>query len=758
MNRNDATKLARNLLDKHGLSDYGVRLVTDINANFLGKCDYNHKCIYLNAHHIDQHHEKLVTDTILHEIAHALTPNHQHDATWIAKASEIGCIDLSACASFGLDAAAIDAIRSGHVVEVSFEMVDVKSTITTQELKPKHTIHKLQDLCPTCGKVAKEIAQIVTVEKVRNYVCTNKIHDRHLFKSLVGKPANCNICNKPTILLADEKIIEKDVQLTMLNCGHVIRKIIPKATPYGEFITQGKGDLKCKHEWTNIDRPTECVNCGAFKLYPFQVEGSQAIEKGLALNRGFALFDDVGLGKTVQPLPVLFYHSKERMPYLLVGKAGPKYQYLKEFVNWLGPAHFPQVINTAKDALIPGLSGYIISYAALRKFDLNKFVEIGIKTIILDECQAISNPDASQTQAVRELIKLTDAKVIPTSATPWKNRGTELFVALNILDPKKFYSFEDFKRIHVDTYTENNKTKIGGIKNPTRFKEFIKHICIRREAEIVMPQLPKTNRTKYYCKVPDHAKFALQSEVNNLVKMYNEAVIGGEDPNSFKNNAKIMQSLMRMRQIVGVAKVPATIEAAEKFLEESDKKLVIFLHHKECAAMVEEQLKTLFKEYDDAPKLLVLLAKNDSMERTRIQDEFNNSKRAFMIASTLASGEALNLQTGSDCIMMERQWNPANEEQAEGRFKRIGQMSKHINAIYVEAEDSIDSHLDRIVHRKRIQFRKVMNHEFLADNDMLPCSICASTRAEHDIKWNEGSIITELVQSIVASHNKKKAA
>ena len=35
--------------------------------------------------------EKEVTNTILHEIAHALTPGHHHDRVWKAKAREIGC-------------------------------------------------------------------------------------------------------------------------------------------------------------------------------------------------------------------------------------------------------------------------------------------------------------------------------------------------------------------------------------------------------------------------------------------------------------------------------------------------------------------------------------------------------------------------------------------------------------------------------------------------------------------------------------------
>jgi len=56
---------------------------------------------------------------------------------------------------------------------------------------------------------------------------------------------------------------------------------------------------------------------------------------------------------------------------------------------------------------------------------------------------------------------------------------------------------------------------------------------------------------------------------------------------------------------------------------------------------------------------------------SQVVDQFkDNSNCRIMLASTLAAGEGLNLQFCSFYIMMERQWNPANEEQPEGRFSR----------------------------------------------------------------------------------------
>lgn len=316
------------------------------------------------------------------------------------------------------------------------------------------------------------------------------------------------------------------------------------------------------------------------------------------------------------------------------------------------------------------------------------------------------------------------------SGTPWKNRGSEYYVVLNILDPVLFPSYQKFITEDVDYYYKGEKLIAGGIANPEKFREKVAHIVIRRERSEVMPELPTISRHKFETEVPEHARNAYQAEENKLVDVYNTALLEGTE-DSFEVQKQINASLLVMRQIVGIAKIPATVELAKSFLEETDRKLVIFVHHRECARKINDLMSAW--AYDEGHRDCKPLALSSDLtpeQRFEVQEKFNGPNHRLLIASTLASGEGLNLQTCSDCIMHERQWNPANEEQAEGRFIRIGQMSSAVVATYVHGADTVDTILDDKVEKKRVAFHNSMNKTTLE-------------------AWNEGTLTMDVVKEIV---------
>lgn len=708
MDRIKAVKYCRERLDANGLHHWSIRLNQNDKSGFLGLCSYKDECIILNAHHVDTHPEPEINDTINHEVAHALTPGQGHNNVWMEKAKELGCLHFSPCNNLALNPAIIDAIRSGADVEITFETETVQVPVTTfQEetiVKPKYQVTRLQEKCEVCHKVA--------------------VVDKELL-----------------VPVADPE--KPDKKLIFLKCGHVQIKELKKNTPYQTIVSNWwKPEVAaCKHEWSKDDYKI-CTKCNENRLYEFQVEGSRFLENAVQIQQGGMTADEMGLGKTVQSLAFIKYASPEMFPMVFVVKSKIKYQWFKEVLRWLGPAYIPQVIEKSTDIPMPLFKCYIISYdlmvPKLKKskksgkvsqqgFDINKLAHC--KTVVADEIQQIKNPDSTRTQQFRLLCK--DKKVIGLSGTPWKNRGSEYFSILNILAPQKFPSYAGFIRDWVDSFYDGKYLKQGGIKNIAKFKEYVKDIVIRREIADVGIQMPAVNRQFQFSNLDEGEQFAYDHAESDFVKWYNDHVINGTDDNVM-SDMHILAQMQKMRHLVGIAKISATMEYLETFYEETTRKIVIFTHHKDVMDILYRQMK---ESFTDIP-ILKMDSGLSSIDMSYVQDRFNNSPRAFMVASTLAAGEGLNLQTCADAIMHERQWNPMNEDQAApGRFRRIGSAFSTVNVIFMTAADTIDEMLSGIVERKRAYFHNAMN--------------------KGEVQVFDVNIAKELAQGIMDKHREK---
>lgn len=88
MDLTDARQLAVELMRQHGLS--GWMFCFDHARRRFGSCKPGRKQITLSRHLTFLNSPEQVRDTLLHEIAHALTPGDGHGSRWKAKCREIG--------------------------------------------------------------------------------------------------------------------------------------------------------------------------------------------------------------------------------------------------------------------------------------------------------------------------------------------------------------------------------------------------------------------------------------------------------------------------------------------------------------------------------------------------------------------------------------------------------------------------------------------------------------------------------------------
>ena len=683
MDRKEAAEITRKALDQYGLKHWKVMITTNSMNSYLGLCVHKDKTIIINAHHCDMHPDFEVRNTILHEVAHALTPGHSHDNVWADKAKELGCTSVGPCSHLDLPEHVIDAIRSGQMVEMTLE------TETFTVSRPKFTITRIQDHCPECGKVAKEMFS------------------------------------------GDYPAKDGDIlRVITLECGHSIVKIIPCGTPYHLMVTNSwKPEVQnCEHEFTK----TKCNKCGEFKLMDFQVESARFVEAALAAGKGCGVFHEMGLGKTLIALSYLKYNPKRT---LFIVKSAITFQWFKEIIRVLGPTNFAQIISSTKTFIVPGLKSYIVSYDLLRRLDKKKIEELNIELVVLDECQQIKNVDSTRTQEVRKIVGKPTVKVIALSGTPWQNRGDEFFPVLNMIDPIKFYSYQNFLKTWVGYYFQGDKQKMGGLRNVERFQQYTKDIIIRKMYNDVMDEYPEVNRMKLEMQLDEMTQSAYDHAESEFVAWYNQYIIDGTEDNV--SSIEILAQLTRARHIIGLAKIPATVAFMEEFYEENDRSMVIFVHHKDVAEILIAELKSKFP--DVAIDRLAGSPTMDAMQKNEVAMRFSQ-RRTFLVASTRACGEGVDglHKGGYDTILHERQWNAASEDQATpGRFKRIGQKSPVINITCVHADNTVDIDFDQYVERKRLQ-----THKGMGDSGDVAT-------------WSQDEAVKEMAQRIVARHNAK---
>ena len=84
-------KIGRELIERHKLADTGWIFKLDYATRRFGQCNFKTKTISISTVLARLNDEEIVSETILHEIAHALVGARKgHGQEWRAKALEIG--------------------------------------------------------------------------------------------------------------------------------------------------------------------------------------------------------------------------------------------------------------------------------------------------------------------------------------------------------------------------------------------------------------------------------------------------------------------------------------------------------------------------------------------------------------------------------------------------------------------------------------------------------------------------------------------
>ncbi len=446
-------------------------------------------------------------------------------------------------------------------------------------------------------------------------------------------------------------------------------------------------------------------------LRPYQQAGLRWLYLLHRLGLGACLADDMGLGKTIQVLALLVALKRDggtgSGPSLLVAPASLLANWAAEIERFAPglraivahPSEIPADELKALDpARVAEADLVITSYGSLLR--LPWIAATRWRMAVLDEAQAIKNPGAKQTRAVKAL----DAgSRLALTGTPVENRLSDLWSIFDFVNPGLLGSGKAFGRF-------TRRLDEAGHYGPLR--ELVRPYLLRRlkTDKSVIADLPDKTEVKAWCSLSARQAALYEQAVKELA-----AGLGAA--RGIARKGAVLAFLMRFKQILNhpsqwlgdgawgerdSGKFLRLREIAEVIAAKQEKVLV-FTQFREVTAPLAAFLGSVFGRPG-----VVLHGETAVAKRRDLVRRFQEDERVpFFVLSLKAGGAGLNLTAASHVVHFDRWWNPAVEDQATDRAFRIGQ-TKNVLVHKFVCRGTLEDRIDRLIESKRELARDVI--------------------------------------------------
>jgi SNF2 family DNA or RNA helicase len=409
------------------------------------------------------------------------------------------------------------------------------------------------------------------------------------------------------------------------------------------------------------------------KLRPYQKAGYDWLLFLKNYSFGGCLADDMGLGKTVQTLAML-QELKEMQTHhasLLIMPTSLIYNWELESKKFTPQLKILVYTGTNRIKDVERFQGYdlvLTSYGIVR-LDIDLLKTFYFNYVILDESQAIKNPNSNISKAVR---KLKSKNRLILTGTPLENSTMDLWSQMTFLNPGLLGNQSFFKNEFL-TPIERKKDELKTKKLNSIIKPFI----LRRHKSQVARELPEKVENLKYC-----AMSSMQEECYEEAKSFyrNKILDEIEKHGVNKSHFLLLQGLTKLRQI---ANHPKMID--EKYQGDSGKlddvismiSNAISENHKILIFSQFVKHLSIFREYLDTSAIDYAYLDGSTKDReSQVRTFQENDEIPIFLISLKAGGLGLNLTKADYVFLLDPWWNPAVEQQAIDRAHRIGQENK----------------------------------------------------------------------------------
>ena len=426
-------------------------------------------------------------------------------------------------------------------------------------------------------------------------------------------------------------------------------------------------------------------------LRDYQLRGVEWLRFLTGHGFGALLADDMGLGKTVQVIAWLLSDREARRqagdgaparsPTLVVAPLTLLSNWQHEFARFApslrvyvhqgGGRHVASGFRRAATQADVTLTSY---HLLVR--DYRDISEIAWAALVLDEAQAIKNPD---TQVSRAVCALLPPKRVAMTGTPIENSVGDLWALEAFLNPGLLGDRRAFAERFIKPIAADGQSAAG-----RRLRRALEPFLLRRlkSDKSIAAELGEKREIREYCLLTAEQR-----------RDYEQALA------DFRANERaqgdVFALLTRLKLICdGAGKLERLCELVEAIFANGESALVFTQYAKVGLWLQAELAKRFGRQF---PFLHGALSASAREAQVRA---FQASRRpSLFLLSLKAGGFGLNLTKATHVIHFDRWWNPAVESQATDRAHRIGQAKTVFVHLFICA-GTLEEHVDDILRRK----------------------------------------------------------
>jgi superfamily II DNA or RNA helicase len=421
-------------------------------------------------------------------------------------------------------------------------------------------------------------------------------------------------------------------------------------------------------------------------LRPYQRVGVNWLAFLRSAALGGLLADDMGLGKTVQAMSV--FRAKDKVLVVCPTSVLPNWRSeLARFRPGLRIAVYHGPARQLDDQAAITLTTY-----AILRLDGEELARRHFDIVVLDEAQAIKNPDS---QAARAAYALDAHFRLAMTGTPVENRLDELWSLMHFANRGLLGGRREFDNDLARPVADGLPGAAASLRQ--RIRPFILR---RRKAEVAAELPPRSEATLSV--TLDERERGLYQTVRAATQSDLVAALGGDGTKL--DVMKALEALLRLRQAAchpGLlpgqkaptsSKVQALADALVNAAADGHKSLV-FSQWTSLLDLIEpvlEQIGIGFLRLDGSTR-----------DRGGVVEAFQTEAGPpVLLISLKAGGTGLNLTAADHVFLCDPWWNPAVEDQAADRAHRIGQ-ERPVMIYRLVATDTVEERILELQQRKR---------------------------------------------------------